>query len=161
MQIVWFGIILLNNLLPRCFQDGVHILNAHICDPINVDFRIDKKAFPHVSPAHTAVGDSASHSLVTRSSHHSNADREGLCLGDFLFLSVSLGSPRTRRRTSQVPRCWTTKSQAPRQQRHAKCRLPRSSTGRRFTKKPNCCKYAVLQERVLSYKWTHLPILFE
>ena len=29
--------------LPGGFQHGIHILNPHICDPVNVNFRIQHK----------------------------------------------------------------------------------------------------------------------
>lgn len=67
-----------------------------------------------------------------------SADRQALCRRTF---------------TPAISDGRTAKSPVLRRQRNAECRLPRSATGRKFTKKPNCCKRAVLQERVLFCKW--------
>ena len=44
MQVIFFASIFHQCHLPDGFQHGVHIVDAHICDPVNVNLRIQYEA---------------------------------------------------------------------------------------------------------------------
>ena len=44
IQIIFAGIVFLYDLLPICFQNRIHVMDAHIRNPINEDFNIHQKA---------------------------------------------------------------------------------------------------------------------
>ena len=44
MQVIFLAAIFYQRHLPDGFQHGVHIVDAHICDPVNVNLSIQHKA---------------------------------------------------------------------------------------------------------------------
>ena len=43
VQIIFVAAVFHQRHLPDCFQNGVHVVNPHICDPVNVNFGVQHK----------------------------------------------------------------------------------------------------------------------